>query len=285
MAPPLAHPTDHSPTVPQRRSWQALANEVTKTLRLAWASRAGMYFEIPLFVLAFFLILLFIGRGTIPDPLVAPTLIGMTAAMLLHQQLTRTFWGTLGELQAGTFEQLHLSPTPSTLLMLARQASTALQAVIVATIIATLALIPSTIAWDLDLVLGGSPTQVIIPALAAIVGSAGLGLAIAGLTLLLRRLEVFVEVMFAAAFILGGVLIPLHQLSPTMATIGRLLLPIAQPIAYTRELLVNGHTLTNAPIDWGLTWLLGQPLLFLTLGLLTYHLAERTAQRRGSLGR
>lgn len=285
MATPLIHPTDPSPTVPQPRSGQVLANEISKTLRLAWASRAGMYFEIPLFVLAFFVVLLFIGRGTIPDPLVAPTLIGMTAAMLLNQQLTRTFWGTLGELQAGTFEQLHLSPTPSTLLMLARQGSTALQAISVAAIFSTLALIPSAIAWDLDISLDTSLARVAIPALAAIVGAAGLGLAVAGLTLLFRRLEVLVEVMFAAAFILGGVLIPLHQLSPPMAAIGRLLLPIAQPIAYARAILVNGHTLANAPIDWGLTWLLGQPLLFLALGLLTYHLAERTAQQRGSLGR
>lgn len=285
MATPLSHTDEATPPTTRRLPWPVLANEVTKSLRLAWASRAGMYFEIPLFTLAFFIILVFIGRGTVPEPLVAPTLVGMVAAIVLHQQLTRTFWGTLGELQAGTFEQLHLSPAASLLVMLARQTAVALQALAVAAVLAVLALIPSALAWDLGLTLQASDVQALAPALAAIVGGVGMALAVAGLTLLLRRLEVFVEVVFAAALIFGGALIPLSQLSPAMAALGRLLLPIAQPVAYARALLIDGDTLTGAPVDWGLGWLVGQPLLFLALGLLTYQLAERTAQRRGSLGR
>lgn len=285
MATPLSHTDEATPPTTRRLPWPVLANEVTKSLRLAWASRAGMYFEIPLFTLAFFIILVFIGRGTVPEPLVAPTLVGMVAAIVLHQQLTRTFWGTLGELQAGTFEQLHLSPAASLLVMLARQTAVALQALAVAAVLAVLALIPSALAWDLGLTLQASDVQALAPALAAIVGGVGMALAVAGLTLLLRRLEVFVEVVFAAALIFGGALIPLSQLSPAMAALGRLLLPIAQPVAYARALLIDGDTLTGAPVDWGLAWLVGQPLLFLALGLLTYQLAERAAQRRGSLGR
>ncbi len=260
-----------------------LRNELSKTLRLAWISRTGMYFEIPLFAAAFFLMLVFIGRGTVPPQLVAPTLIGMVAVIVLHQQINRTFWGVLGELQAGTFERLYLSPVPPPVLMIARQTSTAIQAVTVAAILILLTIVPSALAWDLGLALDLSAIQVVVPALAAIVGGAGVSLAVAGLTLLLRRLELLIEMIFAAATVLGGVLVPLHELSGPLEIAGRALLPIAQPIAYARRILIDGQTLATAQVDWGLAWLLGQPLLLLTLGAVIYGLAERTAQRRGIL--
>lgn len=261
-----------------------LRNEIAKTLRLAWVSRTGMYFEIPLFAAAFFLMLVFIGRGSVPRELVAPTLIGMLAAIVLHQQITRTFWGVLGELQAGTFERLHLSPVSPPVLMAARQTSTAIQAIAVAAILGLLTVVPSALAWDLGLALDLSAIQVALPALAAVVGGAGLSLAVAGLTLLLRRLEVFIEMIFAAAIVFGGVLVPLHELAGPLEVAGRALLPIAQPIAYARRILIDGQTLATAQVDWGLVWLLGQPLLLAVLGVAVYRLAERTAQRRGILG-
>lgn len=261
-----------------------LGSEITKSLRLAWVSRTGMYFEIPLFAVAYFIFLLFIGRGSIPETMISPTLIGMFAAIVLHQQVTRTFWGVIGEMQAGTFERLHLSPTSPRLLMLARLASTTLQSLAVATVLAVLVAIPAVLLWDPHVRLTHA-VQVLVPAIAAVVGGAGLSLMVAGLTLLLRRLEVFVEMIFAAAFVFGGVLIPVSELPAGMATAGRLLFPITQPIAYVRGILIDGHTLLTAQVDWGLAWLIGQPALLLLAGIVTYRLTEQVARRRGSLGR
>ena len=262
-----------------------LSAELVKTLRLAWSARTGMYFEIPLFALAYFTVLLFIGRGTIPEQLIAPTLIGMIAAMILHQQITRTFWGVLGEMRAGTFERLHLSPAPPEALMLARQASAAIQALTVGTILALLISIPAAASWDVGVSVGAASVQTVVPLVAAVVGGAGLSLMIAGLTLLLRRLEIFIEMIFAAAIIFGGALIPLEQLPARMGDLGRLLFPIAQPIAYTRSILIEGETLLSAQVDWGLAWLIGQPVLWMAIGITGYHLSQRRAQKRGNLAR
>lgn len=183
-----------------------------------------------------------------PSPqLVVPTLIGMVAVIVLHQQINRTFWGVLGELQAGTFERLYLSPVPPPVLMIARQTSTAIQAIAVAAILSLLTIVPSALAWDLGLALDLSAIQVVVPALAAIVGGAGVSLAVAGLTLLLRRLEIFIEMIFAAATVFGGVLVPLHELSAPLEIVGRAVLPIAQPIAYARRILIDGRTLATDP--------------------------------------
>lgn len=277
-------PTGH-PTAARHDTRRILGSEITKSLRLAWASRTGMYFEIPLFAVAYFIFLLFIGRGSIPEPLIAPTLIGMFAAIVLHQQITRTFWGVIGEMQAGTFERLHLSPTSPRLLMLARLVSTTLQSLAVATVLAVLVAVPAALLWDPHVRLGAHAAQLLVPVIAAVVGGAGLSLMVAGLTLLLRRLEVFVEMIFAAAFVFGGVLIPVSDLPTAMATAARLLFPITQPIAYARHILIDGHTLLSAQVDWGLAWLVGQAALLLLAGIVTYRLTEQVARRRGSLGR
>lgn len=284
MSSHTAPSTTGHPGAPRHQSRRILSSEITKSLRLAWVSRTGMYFEIPLFAVAYFVFLLFIGRGSIPEPMIAPTLIGMVAAIVLHQQITRTFWGTIGEMQAGTLERLHLSPASPRLLMLARLASTTLQSLAVATVLAVLVAIPAALLWDPHVRLTHA-IQVLVPAIAAVVGGAGLSLMVAGLTLLLRRLEVFVEMIFAAAFVFGGVLIPVSELPAPMATTARLLLPITQPIAYTRRVLIDGQTLLAAQVDWGLAWLVGQPAVLLLAGIVTYRLTEQVARRRGSLGR
>src|SRR5713226_3031772 len=98
----------------------AFINEIEKSLLHAWAARKGMAVELPLFILFYFAINLYMGRGQIHNDLLAPTLIGLTAVMFFHQQLNRVFWGMLGEIQAGTLEQLYLSPLPTPVLVLGR---------------------------------------------------------------------------------------------------------------------------------------------------------------------
>lgn len=259
-------------------SLTAFFNEIHKSLLHAWAARKGMAAEMPLFILFYFAMNMFMGRGEIRQALLAPTLIGLTAIMFFHQQLTRVFWGVLGEIQTGTLEQLDLSPLPASVLVLGRQAATVLEAIVIAALLYLAAAIVTGVALPLD-------PQALVPLAAIVVGSAGFSLIVAGLTLLFKRLELLVELLFSVAFIVGGVFLPVDRLPDWMAVPGRLLFPTTQAIEVMREILLDGHSLGSLRVEWGLGWLLAQPLVLLVAGALFFNAAERIAKRKGTLAR
>lgn len=55
----------------------------------------------PLFILFYFVMDMYMGRGEIRQELLAPTLIGLTAIMFFYQHVDGVFWGVLGEIQTG----------------------------------------------------------------------------------------------------------------------------------------------------------------------------------------
>jgi len=259
-------------------SLTAFFNEIHKSLLHAWAARKGMAAEMPLFVLFYFAMNMFMGRGEIRQDLVAPTLIGLTAIMFFHQQLNRVFWGVLGEIQNGTLEQLHLSPLPTAALVLGRQVATILESIVIAILLYLAAAVVAGVALPLD-------PEALAPLAAIVVGSAGVSLVVAGLALLFRRIELLVELLTAAAFLFGGVFLPLDRLPDWMALAGRLLFPTTQAIEVLREILLDRHPLVALQAEWGLGWLIAQPLLLLAAGALFFNAAERIAKSKGTLAR
>lgn len=70
-----------------------------------------------------------------------------------------------------------------------------------------------------------------------------------------------------------------------MEVSGRLLLPISQPIEYVRQILLHGRSLLDAPVAWGIGWLLVQPAVLVVVGAAVVWTGERIALRAGSLAR
>ena len=108
-------------------------------------------------------------------------------------------------------------------------------------------------------------------------------LLVAGLTLHFKRLELLVELLFGVAFIVGGVFLPLNQKPNWMAVIGRLLFPTTQGIEVMREILLEGYSLGMLKIEWGLGWLIAQPIALLVVGAVFFKFSERIAKRKGTL--
>lgn len=259
-------------------SLTAFFNEIYKSFLNAWAARKGMAAEMPLFILFYFLMNMYMGRGEMRQELLAPTLIGLTAVMFFHQQLNRVFWGVLGEIQTGTLEQLYLSPLPAWVLVLGRQVATILESIIIALLLYLAAAIVAGVTLPLDV-------EALVPMVAIVVGSAGLSLMVTGLTLLFKRIELLVELLFGVAFIVGGVFLPLERLPNWMAVAGRLLFPTTQGIEVIREILLEGHSLGTLQVEWGLGWLLAQPIVLLVAGIIFLTVSEQVAKRRGMLAR
>ncbi len=259
-------------------SLTAFFSEVYKSLLHAWAARKGMAAEMPLFILFYFAMNLYMGRGEIREALLAPTLIGLAVIMFFHQQMNRIFWGVLGEIQTGTLEQLYLSPLPASVLVLGRQVATILESIVIALLLYLAAAVVSGVTLPLN-------PEALVPLAAAVVGGAGFSLIVAGLTLLFKRIELLPELLFGVAFIVGGVFLPLNRLPDWMAVAGRLLFPTTQAIEVMREILLEGHSLGALRVDWGLGWLLAQPIALLALGTLFFRASEQIAKRQGTLAR
>ena len=112
-----------SPAVsPVARTLIALRNEIRKGLRFAWSERLQILIELPMF--AVFIVLLgpLLGQGqhivtgqvdwSLHSRTTAAMVVWFVPFIFLYMQVVKLFWRLLGEIQAGTIEQVYLSPLP-----------------------------------------------------------------------------------------------------------------------------------------------------------------------------
>ena len=271
-----------------RATATAVGNEVHKGLLHAWSERLQILIEIPLFVVSLLLFALLVGRGDqiasghldwrLDAAQVAPLFVGYAAFAFLYLQTAKLFWRLLGEIQAGTLEQVYLSPLPAWLVATAgRVLATLLEtAVVVAVLyVVVLAVAPVHLVWR---------PQVLVPVASIVVASAGYSLVEGGLTLVWKRVEMIHELATGMMIFFSGALIPLDRLPGWMAAIGRFT-PIGQGVVALRAVLVDGRADFPVGGDGGLLWLAGISAAYLLVGIAAFSLGEAIARRRGSLGR
>ncbi|MFG3437033.1 ABC transporter permease [Nonomuraea sp. NPDC047897] len=260
---------------------RGFAAEVGKGLLNLAAGWREVLIQMITFPVFYLLVVLFMGRGQLRSELLLPVLLGMVALTFVHEQVNRVFWSYLGDIQSGVLEQTYLTPLPSAALILGRQVAAAISAL--PTALAVLATGAAAVALQ-----GGRPpldAQVIVPLAAIALGTCGLALVLCGLTLVFSRIEIITQLSVALYAIAGGTLVPLSAMPDVVAFLSRLVVPIAPGIEAMRDILLGGHSLADLPTGWGLGWLLVQPLLITTAGVVLFHRLEHLARHRGSLGR
>jgi ABC-type polysaccharide/polyol phosphate export permease len=205
----------------------------------------------------------------------------MVPLTFIHEHVNRAFWSYLGDIQSGTLEQTYLTPLPSWVLLLGRQAAAVIGALPYAAAVYVTGIV--TIAAHH----AGMPgdVQVLLPIATILVGTTGLALILCGLTLVYKRVEVATQISIALWFVAGGTFVPLVNMPTWAASLSRAVIPIAPGIEAMREILLEGRSLTGLQDGWGLGWLLVQPLLLLVAGVVLFTRFERLAMRRGTLGR
>lgn len=262
-------------------SWaNAFANEVAKGLKELLAGWRAALIEMITFPLFYLLIVMFMGRGGLLEELLVPVLVGMLGLAFIHEQVNRMFWSYLGDLQSGVLEQTYLTPLPSSALIAGRQVAAAVGALPVIAALTATGFITVTAQG------GTFPFEpaVLVPAAAIAVGTGGLALVLCGLTLIFKRIEAITQASVAAYAIAGGTLVPLAALPDGLESVSRALVPVAPGVEAIRAILLDGATLTSLDTGWGLGWVLLQPLLLCTLGVILFHRLERAAKVRGTLG-
>jgi len=282
------HPTGPRGGIGARAIGIAIGNEIHKGLLHAWSERLQILIELPLFVVSLLLFALLGGRGQeiasgqvewqLDPSHVSPLFVGYAGFLFLYLQSAKLFWRLLGEIQAGTLEQVYLSPLPAWLVATAgRVLATVLETgVLIAVLYAVVfAIVPFQLAWH---------AQVFIPIAFIVISSVGYSLIEGGMTLVWKRVELIHEVATGMMIFFSGALIPLDQLPTWMADVGRFS-PIGQGIVGLRAVLVDGRVDFLVTGDGGILWLLATSAAYLVVGIGVFSLGESIARRRGSLGR
>lgn len=270
-----------------RAAGRAIGNEIIKGLLHAWSERLQIIIELPLFLVFFLLLALVLGRGQqiatgrldwhFHPARVSFLLVGYAAFTFLYLQSAKLFWRLLGEIQAGTLEQVYLSPLPAWLVatagrVLATVTETAF--VVAALYLVVFAIVPFHLAWR---------PQALVPAASVLLGSVGYSLIDGGITLAWRRVEMIHELALALMVFLSGALIPLDRLPGWMADISRFT-PISHGVAGLRAVLLSGQQSFPVGGDAGLLWMFGAAVGYLLTGILVFSLGEAKARSQGALG-
>lgn len=271
-----------------RAAARAVGNEIIKGLLHAWGERLQIVIELPLFLVFFLLLALVLGRGRqiasghldwhFHPAQVSFLMVGYAAFTFLYLQSAKLFWRLLGEIQAGTLEQVYLSPLPAWLVATAgRVLATVIETAFVVAVLylVVFAIVPFHLAWSVE---------ALVPAASVLLGSVGYSLIDGGITLAWRRVEMIHELALALMVFLSGALIPLDRLPAWMAAISRFT-PISHGVVGLRAVLVDGQQSFSLQGDGGLLWMSGAALGYLLMGTIVFSLGEAKARRQGALAR
>lgn len=269
----------------------AVGNEIRKGLRFAWSERLQILIELPMFAAFVLLLGPLIGQA---DRIATATTTGTTTWTLesettsvmvvwfvpftfFYMQVVKMYWRLLAEIQAGTIEQVFLSPLPSWLVVAAGRVVAALieTTVVAAATFGIVSLfVPLGIDWSL---------AALLPMAAGVMAAVGVSLGVAGATLVWKRVQLVNDTLMVVVMLFSASALPLIAVPDWWAVVGRFL-PLTDVVGGLHLTLLTDQSLTA----WGTGGYLPMLLVsvtYLVAGIGAFTLGERTAKRRGTLGR
>ena len=266
----------------------SLGNEVRKGLAFAWSERLQILIELPMFAVFVLLLGPLLGAGhqiasgqvrwSLNSGRVSVLVVWFIPFMFFYMQVVKLFWRLLGEIQSGTLEQVYLSPLPSWLVAAAgRVAAALLESALVAgaTYGIVSVFVPLHIGWR---------APALLPAALLAVTVTGFSLIIAGATLVWKRIQLVNDAVMLMVMLFSAGAVPLIAVPGWWAATGRLF-PVTGGVASLYNVLFRHQPATALWGTGGLVWLLVTAAAYLAAGIGAFKLGERTAKRRGSLGR
>lgn len=242
----------------------------------------SFYYKLNTLVRLFAMFLKFVGYSffmfqgkIIPSELTSPFLGYMVWFYAFFILLDMSF-GLREEMQEGTIEQLFMGTVPPHIIfgsrLLATILLTTIKLLIVLAVLVGLFHIPFTfnIAGAITLAL----------TLSAI---SGLGLAVAGLTLIMKKTETL-GVFFANIFLfLSGTIVAIDKL-PKVIQLIAMSFPTTQGIIVLRNTVLHGQSLSQAWSDGSLIILIATAAVYVIGGTIVFSYCVRYVKNKGSLG-
>ena len=266
----------------------ALCNEIRKGLRFAWSERLQILIELPMF--AVFIILLgpLLGQGgniasgrvdwSLNSQTTSAMIVWFVPFIFFYMQVVKMFWRLLGEIQAGTLEQVYLSPLPPWLVAAAgRVAAAFLETLFVAA--ASYGIVSVFVRIQLHW-----SAAALLPAFAIMIAAVGLSLIIAGATLVYKRIEIVNDGVLMMVMIFSASALPLIQV-PNWWAVASHAFPVTDGVGSLYNTMLAHRSVTAAWGIGGLVPLFTVSTAYLLAGIGTFILGGRVAKNRGTLGR
>jgi hypothetical protein len=188
------------------------------------------------------------------------------------------FWRLLGEIQAGTIEQVFLSPLPPWLVAAAGRVVAALLETLVvaaATYGIVSALVTIHLHWSI---------AALLPTIAIMMAAVGLSLMVAGATLVYKRIQIVNDAVLLLVMIFSASALPLFHVPGWWVGLSHAF-PLTDGVGGLYTIMIAQHPVTSG---WGIGGLI--PMLtistaYLLAGIGAFILGAHVAKNRGTLGR
>jgi ABC-2 type transport system permease protein len=250
--------------------------EIRKGLLIGWTYRVNWLTGFLTLGFIFISLGFFMGGGQLDPEQLASVLLGYLTWMYAMSAIGNLSWGLRGEMNAGTLEQMAMSPVPIGLIMLGRVLAdfvvTTIQVFLMGVVMYLLLGVRIPMRWQ------GVPVLIL-----TLFGIFGFGFIIAGTVLIFKQVESFANLFQNALAFLNGSFLPVDSLPGWMAAIARTL-PSTQGIVVLRKVVLDGQSLASAWQDKSLMWLLLHSAVYFAVGWLVFGFCERVAKEQGSLG-
>ncbi|MDR2983472.1 MAG: hypothetical protein LBV34_01400, partial [Nocardiopsaceae bacterium] len=198
-------------------------------------------------------------------------------ATFFYFQAVKLFWRLLAEIQAGTIEQVYLSPLPSWLVAAAgRLVAAIIETVILVGVVYGLvsAFVTLQFHWT---------AAALVPMAFLLITGVGYSLIIAGLTLLWKRIQLLQEAILMLVQIFAISALPLLALPGWFTGIGRVF-PVTADVASLYGVMLGHRSVTHLWGTGGLVWIAITAAAYLAAGVAIFRVLERVAKARGALG-
>lgn len=253
-------------------------NETYKGLLLLWNYRFNLAIEIFLYGFGFIGINFFAGDGVLDETRLSSSLIGYIIFLYTFKVVSNMGWSLREEIQTGTLEQVYMSPVPFGVLLLGRLAANLLATSV--TIVVLLVTLVPLLQLDVPLL----NLDVLIAFIWTLVGLAGIGFVVGGVTLLFKHVDSFIDLIQYALLFCNGWLVPIERFPPLIRELARLI-PGTQGIVVLRQLTFEGKSLADVWANGSFIYLLVHSLMWFALGFIFFRWCEGIAKRQGTLGR
>lgn len=253
----------------------ATFNESYKRILIIWNYKFNVLIQLVMLAAIFIGATFFLGGGQFTPGLVSSVFIGYVVWFYARIVIMGAGADMIGEAQAGTLEQMYLTPAPTEALVLGRMLATLFTTTIMvipmALVLALVLDIRVPLSWDSLLVL-----------LITLAGLFGFSLVLSGAALVFKQIESLADLIQNLLLFLTGALLPVSRFPDWLAAIARTL-PITQGIAVLRSMMLNGESLSATWADGSLILLLVHSAIYLCLGWFIFKWCERIARQQGSL--
>jgi ABC-2 type transport system permease protein len=254
----------------------AFIGEVRKGLLINWTYKANLLISLLTLGFIFIGIAFFMGGGKMESEKVTSALLGYLIWMYAALAVNDLSYGLRGEINAGTLEQLEMSPAPVGWLLIARVTANLIISSVQITVLGIVMLLLLGIRFPLRL-------EALPALLLTMVGVLGFGFIIAGAMLVLKQVESFSNLLINALAFMNGTFLPVSAMPDWLVVISKSL-PSTQGIVVIRKIVMEGKSLITTWQDGSLISLTLNSAIYLMIGWIIFTACERVAKNRGTLG-